>query len=144
MIGLLDTGTTLADLLLDIVAWIVSAGFFLLPLWWPLFRALRLGLPRKRRFIALAATMSIGAVAAILGLLVYPLNTYFLFIAPSLQSAGLAYGRTWHPLSLTLVTWAIVWIPVLFAGSTWWVTRMLSRRWVAICMALQERSASRP
>lgn len=115
----------------------IVACVYLWPFLWPAMRARRHRLPRRGRFVMVAACACIGAIALFEILLVYPLSAYMLHVAPPLQEAGLAYGHWLRAPVFAINAYAFAWIPLAEIVISAGLTRWLAARWPAICSALR-------
>jgi hypothetical protein len=108
------------------------------PIWWPALAAYRgeRSMPRRLLFVFAIACSSYGVFAFLFFALTLPAEMYAVFVAPQMEQLG-------HPASRPLLTvlrfleqyWWLALPPVLF-GTTFFITRKLSKRWVHICAAL--------
>ena len=105
------------------------------PALWPLVRArfLHPRLPRPWLFAFVVAGLVYGWFVMLLATLALPGQVFLVYIAPQLQEAGKPYGRWFVPALAFFVEYWWLLMPPLLLILTWLVTRMLARRWAAIC-----------
>ena len=118
----------------------LAAVYFLVsfaPVLWPALKAFRRS-PRFSRpflFVATVAALVYGVFSFITFAILLPVQMYSIFIAPSLESAGLAYGSGVLRISWFFTEFWWILIPPIQLVLTWFVTVQVGRRWEHICKA---------
>ena len=121
-----------------IVYFIVSFA----PVLWPAFVAWRnrSHLSRAFLFIAVVAALVYGVFSFLAFAVLLPVEAYGSFIAPSLESEGVAYGSGLLRVSGFLASYWWIFVPPIQIALTWFVTAQLGRRGQHICAAPSNNS----
>jgi hypothetical protein len=110
----------------------------LLPLLYPgyiSFRA-RPVLPRRLLFVGVVAALSYGIETFFLVAIALPLEAYAVFIVPSLESSGHAYGYWLVSIARFIKHWGWLLLPILPVIASVVLTRYLMNRWPRITESL--------
>ena len=67
-----------------------------------------------------------------------PADAYTIFIAPQLQEMGMPTGRLFVGTVRFISMWWWIPLPPVFFGLTFLLTRILAKKWPAICSAMGE------
>jgi hypothetical protein len=118
----------------------VAIGYFLLsfaPVIWPAFVAYkhRSWFPRPAVFVLVVAALSYGVFSFLAFAVLLPVELYGIFVAPSLESSGVASGASVLSFSGSFADYWWVIIPPAQLAITWLVTAHVGRRWAHICAA---------
>ena len=119
---------------------IIAAGYFLLSFWpilWPAWLAYRRRswLPRPILFILTVAALVYGCLSFLAFALLLPIEVYGIYVAPSLETAGVPAGRPLLNVTHFFATYWWLMIPPAYVAVTWVVTLQVGRRWQHICSA---------
>ena len=98
--------------------------------------AVRRGPQMRRRLIFVAAVTMIayGITLSILFVVAIPLGVFLVYVVPTLRAGYLEQSMS--ALAAFLVTWSIVWIPLVFPITALCVLRYFATRWNNIAGAL--------
>lgn len=127
----------------QMAAMLIALGvvYFLMswaPIWWPALAAYRRerSMPRRLLFVVVIACLSYGVFAFLFFALAVPAEMYAIFVAPQLEQLGHPAGRTLLTMLRFLEQYWWLGLPPVLFGTTFFITRKLSSRWVHICATL--------
>ena len=89
---------------------------------------------RRLIFVAAVTMIAYGITLSILFVLGIPLAVFLVYVVPTLRPGYLEQSMS--ALAAFLVTWSIVWIPLVFPITALCVLRYLATRWNNIAGAL--------
>ena len=121
------------------IAWIAT------PIWWPILQVVmkRGRLPHPLAYIAVAAALGYGFVAAVYLVAIVPMQVVGNFFVPQMLEAGIAGGVQLHSASKLMSALAV---PLLASlpFSAIFGSLSLNRRWHALCgLGLQDNAEHR-
>ena len=128
-----------SEILLEMVAiGLVFYIFVLAPIWIPSFQAYRYrkSLSRPFVFIGVVTCLSYGVFTFLIFAIVVPAEAYAMFIAPSLQDAGKAYGETAIIVIDFFGSYGWIFLVVLQLILTVILTNTLIKKWEGVSESL--------
>ena len=133
MIGVFGAEMTALLAAIAIVYFLVSFA----PVLWPAFVAWRNRphLSRPLVFVAVVAALVYGAFSFLGFAVLLPVEAYSIFVAPSLEAAGVAHGSGLLRVSRFFAEYWWIFVPPVQLALTWFVTIQVGRRWQHICAA---------
>jgi hypothetical protein len=118
----------------------IAIAYFLVsfaPILWPAVVAWR-NSPRLSRpfvFVTVVAALVYGTFSFLGFALLLPVEAYSIFVAPSLESAGISPGVRVLRISRFFAEYWWIFVPPVQFVLTWFVTAYVGRRWQHICAA---------
>lgn len=107
------------------------------PVWWPAVFAFRrrAAFPRPYLFVGTVAALVYGVFSFLAFAILVPVEAYSIFIAPQLESAGLAHGAWLLSVARFFANYWWLLVPPVQLALTWIITLKVGRRWEHICAA---------
>lgn len=107
------------------------------PVWWPAVFAFRrrAAFPRPYLFVGTVAALVYGVFSFLAFAILVPVEAYSIFIAPQLESAGLAHGAWLLSVARFFANYGWLLVPPVQLALTWIITLKVGRRWEHICAA---------